>query len=64
VPLPLTALIRQLFQAAIAQGHGEEEICSTIQLLKSLTGMEVTAHKKALDSNLKKKTLAMPKRAS
>lgn len=43
VPLPLTALTRQLFQAAIAQGHGEEDICATIQVLESLTGVEVKA---------------------
>jgi len=41
VPLPLTALTRQLFQAAIAQGHGDEDICSTIKVLESITGVEV-----------------------
>jgi 3-hydroxyisobutyrate dehydrogenase/2-hydroxy-3-oxopropionate reductase len=41
VPLPLTALTRQLFQAAIAQGHGEEDICSTIKVLESFAGVEV-----------------------
>ena len=34
VPLPLTALTRQMFQAAIARGHGEEDICSTIKVLE------------------------------
>lgn len=43
VPLPLTALTRQLFQAAIAQGHGEEDICATIQVLESITGVVVKA---------------------
>lgn len=41
VPLPLTALTRQLFQAAIAQGHGDEDICSTIKVLEGVTGVEV-----------------------
>ena len=43
VPLPLTAITRQLFQAAIATGHGEEDICSTIKVLESMTGVEVKA---------------------
>jgi 3-hydroxyisobutyrate dehydrogenase-like beta-hydroxyacid dehydrogenase len=43
VPLPLTALTRQLFQAAIAAGHGDEDICSTIKVLEDLTGVEVKA---------------------
>jgi 3-hydroxyisobutyrate dehydrogenase/2-hydroxy-3-oxopropionate reductase len=43
VPLPLTALTRQMFQAAIATGHGEEDICSTIKVLEGLTGVEVKA---------------------
>ena len=41
VPLPLTGLTRQMFQAAIAQGHGEEDICSTIKVLESISGVEV-----------------------
>ena len=41
VPLPLTGLTRQLFQAAIARGQGEEDICSTIKVLESLAGIEV-----------------------
>src|SRR5579864_4913598 len=41
VPLPLTGLTRQIFQAAIAQGHGEEDICSTIKVLESIVGLEV-----------------------
>ena len=43
VPLPLTALTRQLFQAAIATGHGDEDICSTIKVLEGITGVEVKA---------------------
>jgi 3-hydroxyisobutyrate dehydrogenase/2-hydroxy-3-oxopropionate reductase len=41
VPLPLTALTRQLFEAAISTGHGDEDICSTIKVLEGLTGVEV-----------------------
>jgi 3-hydroxyisobutyrate dehydrogenase/2-hydroxy-3-oxopropionate reductase len=41
VPLFLTSLTRQLFQAAIARGHGEEDICSTIKVLEEMTGVEV-----------------------
>jgi 3-hydroxyisobutyrate dehydrogenase-like beta-hydroxyacid dehydrogenase len=41
VPLPLTGLTRQLFQAAIAQGHADEDICSTIKVLESLAKVEV-----------------------
>ena len=43
VPLPLTGLTRQIFQAAIAKGHGEEDICSTIKVLESIVGIEVRA---------------------
>ncbi len=41
VPLLLTGLTRQLFQAAIASGHGEEDMCSTIKLLEEISGVEV-----------------------
>jgi len=41
VPLPLTGLTRQMFQAAIATGHAEEDICSTIMVLESIAGVEV-----------------------
>jgi 3-hydroxyisobutyrate dehydrogenase-like beta-hydroxyacid dehydrogenase len=43
VPLLLTALTRQMFQAAIAAGHGDEDICSTIKVLEGVTGTEVRA---------------------
>jgi len=43
VPVPLTALTHQMFQAAIATGHGEEDICATIQVLEDLAGVEVKA---------------------
>jgi 3-hydroxyisobutyrate dehydrogenase-like beta-hydroxyacid dehydrogenase len=41
VPLFLTSLSRQLFQAAIGAGHGDEDICATIKVLEDLTGVEV-----------------------
>jgi 3-hydroxyisobutyrate dehydrogenase/2-hydroxy-3-oxopropionate reductase len=41
VPVPLTALTGQMFQAAIAMGHGEEDICSTIKVLEDIVGVQV-----------------------
>ncbi|HWF10318.1 MAG TPA: NAD(P)-dependent oxidoreductase [Bryobacteraceae bacterium] len=41
VPLFMTTLARQLFQAAITRGHGDEDICSTIKVLEEMTGVEV-----------------------
>src|SRR5882757_4835077 len=41
VPLFLTGLTRQMFQIAIAEGHGDEDICSTIKVLEEMTGVEV-----------------------
>lgn len=41
VPLMLTGITQQLFRAAIAQGHGDEDICSTIKVLEGITGVEV-----------------------
>jgi 3-hydroxyisobutyrate dehydrogenase-like beta-hydroxyacid dehydrogenase len=45
VPLYLTGLTRQLFQAAIAAGYGEEDMCSTIKVLEDLTGTTVVSQK-------------------
>ena len=45
VPLPLTGLTQQMFRAAIAKGHGEEDICSTIKVLEEIVG--VTVQKKS-----------------
>jgi 3-hydroxyisobutyrate dehydrogenase/2-hydroxy-3-oxopropionate reductase len=36
VPLPLTGLTHQLFQTAIAAGHGDDDFCSTINVLEDL----------------------------
>jgi 3-hydroxyisobutyrate dehydrogenase/2-hydroxy-3-oxopropionate reductase len=41
----LTGLTRQLFQTAIAAGHGDEDICSTIKVLEDLTGTKVISQK-------------------
>jgi 3-hydroxyisobutyrate dehydrogenase-like beta-hydroxyacid dehydrogenase len=41
VPLPLTALTRQLFQAAISAGLGESDMCSTIQILENFAQIKV-----------------------
>ncbi|WP_321475502.1 NAD(P)-dependent oxidoreductase [uncultured Paludibaculum sp.] len=41
VPLPLTALTQQMFRMAIAEGVGEEDICSTIKVLERQAGVEV-----------------------
>ena len=45
VPLYLTGLTRQLFQTAIAAGHGDEDMCSTIKVLEDLTGTTVIPQK-------------------
>jgi len=41
VPLPLTGLTQQMFRAAIARGHGEEDICSSIKVLEEIAGVTV-----------------------
>ena len=41
VPLLLTSLTRQMVQAAISTGRGDEDICSTIKVLEGLAGVEV-----------------------
>jgi 3-hydroxyisobutyrate dehydrogenase-like beta-hydroxyacid dehydrogenase len=43
VPLPLTSLTRQMLQAAISKGHGEEDIASTINVLEEYAGIKVQA---------------------
>jgi 3-hydroxyisobutyrate dehydrogenase-like beta-hydroxyacid dehydrogenase len=43
VPLFLTGLTRQLFEAAIAKGYADDDICSTIKVLEEMTGVEVKA---------------------
>ncbi len=41
VPLPLTALTEQIFRAALAHGHGDEDMCSSIKVLEGWAGIEV-----------------------
>jgi 3-hydroxyisobutyrate dehydrogenase-like beta-hydroxyacid dehydrogenase len=41
VPLVLTGLTSQLFRTAMAMGHADEDICSTIKVLEEITGVEV-----------------------
>lgn len=41
VPLPLTSLTRQMFQAAISEGYGEQDMCSTIQVMERWAGIQV-----------------------
>lgn len=43
VPLLLTSLTHQIFQAAASEGYGEEDICSTIKILEEMAGIEVKA---------------------
>jgi 3-hydroxyisobutyrate dehydrogenase/2-hydroxy-3-oxopropionate reductase len=41
VPLPLTSLTEKLFQQAIVEGHADQDICSTINVLEKATGVVV-----------------------
>lgn len=41
VPMPLTAVTRQMFQAAITEGHADEDMISTIKVLERMVGIEV-----------------------
>lgn len=41
VPLPMTAVTQQMFQAAMCQGLGESDFCSTIQVLEDWAGVKV-----------------------
>ena len=45
VPLLLTSLTHQLFQWAIAAGHADDDMCSTINMLEDLTGIQVKSQK-------------------
>jgi 3-hydroxyisobutyrate dehydrogenase/2-hydroxy-3-oxopropionate reductase len=45
VPLLLTSLTHQLFQSAIAAGHADDDMCSTINMLEDLTGIQVKSQK-------------------
>ncbi len=41
VPLPSTALVQQLLQAAISKGWGEDDFISIIRILEDWAGVEV-----------------------
>ena len=41
LPLPLTGLTQQLYQSAIAEGYGEQDMCSTIQVMERWAGVQV-----------------------
>ncbi len=43
VPLLLTGVTSQLFQTALAAGLGEQDMCSTINVLEKMAGVEVKA---------------------
>ena len=39
--MPMTSLTEQMFQAAIAEGYGEDDMCSTIRVMEHWAGVEV-----------------------
>ena len=41
VPVPITSLTGQMFQAAIARGYGEDDFSSSIKVLEEIAGVEV-----------------------
>ncbi|MCP5112385.1 MAG: NAD(P)-dependent oxidoreductase [bacterium] len=41
VPVPITSVTRQIFQAAVAQGYGDEDFSSSIKVLEGIAGVEV-----------------------
>jgi 3-hydroxyisobutyrate dehydrogenase/2-hydroxy-3-oxopropionate reductase len=41
LPMPQTSLTEQMFQAAIAEGYGEDDLCSTIRVMERWAGVEV-----------------------
>ncbi len=41
VPMPLTAVTQQMFQAAIARGYADMDFCSTIKVYEEFAGIEV-----------------------
>jgi 3-hydroxyisobutyrate dehydrogenase-like beta-hydroxyacid dehydrogenase len=41
LPTPLTSITEQMFQAAISEGYGECDMCSTIQVVERWAGVEV-----------------------
>jgi len=43
LPMPVTSLTEQIFQAAISEGYGEDDMCSTIRVMERWAGLEVRA---------------------
>jgi 3-hydroxyisobutyrate dehydrogenase/2-hydroxy-3-oxopropionate reductase len=41
VPLPLTGITQQMFQAAVSSGYGNEDFCASIKVLEAWAGVEV-----------------------
>jgi 3-hydroxyisobutyrate dehydrogenase-like beta-hydroxyacid dehydrogenase len=41
LPMPLTSQTEQMFQAAIAEGYGDDDLCSTIRVMERWGGVEV-----------------------
>jgi len=44
VPLPQTGVTQQMFQAAISEGYGEEDFCSTVKVVEDWAGAKVKIH--------------------
>ena len=44
VPLPMTGLTQQMFQAALAAGYGEEDFCSLVRVIEEMGGVEVKSN--------------------
>jgi 3-hydroxyisobutyrate dehydrogenase-like beta-hydroxyacid dehydrogenase len=45
VPLPMTGVTQQMFQAAISKGYGDDDMCSTVKILEDWAGVEVKKSK-------------------
>ena len=41
LPAPMTSITQQIFQAAIAEGYGDDNLCSTIKVMERWAGVEV-----------------------
>lgn len=41
LPMPLTSQTQQMFQAAISEGYGEDDLCATIRVMERWGGVEV-----------------------
>ena len=41
LPLPITSLTQQMFRAAISEGYGDLDMCSTVRVMERWAGIEV-----------------------